>query len=306
MLRSWLRKLVSGRSAAAPKSTGQRRNSRPQLERLEDRFQPASLFKPIGAFPPIGLDTQPAFIITFGANGTIKTVKTGQPAFDGGDDTYVGVVNKANSGVTVTKIHVTSTFDIFGFDGDGFGPPGSYTPGLSGGPFGPTGYEGPGTSFSNISPSTTAGNVNFKDTNGQGLRPGFQAFFSLEEAPDAIDVTPVQLPIQVNSTVFFPYRPNSARPSNHVQAWVILTNTGGSVTGNFTVAFSLPGVTIKPVTATPNHVVGINTTNGNSSITLSGGLKNGQTVSILLNFTYPPSLSDDAIRKALKIQTFSD
>jgi hypothetical protein len=304
MLHSWLGNLFPRKSRAAPKSTGQRRHYRPQLEKLEERDQP-SVFKPVGAFPPVGDDTQPAFIITFNADGSVHTTKTGQGPFDGGDDTYVGVRNLAGSGVVVTKIHVTSSVEIFGFDDDGFGPPGSYTPGLSGGPFGPTGYEGPGTSFSNANSARTAGDVSFKDTNGSGLQPGFQAFFSLEDAPNAINVTPVQLPIKFSSTVFFPYRPNSHRPSNLVPAWVIFTNTGASFTGNFTVEFSLPGVTIKPVTGTPNHVVGIGTTGGKPSITFSGGLKKGQTVSILLDFTYPPSLSDDAIRKMLKVQAFS-
>ena len=39
---------------------------------------------------------------------------------DGADDTYVGVVNQANSGVAVLALQVSSAgIAIFGFDGDG-------------------------------------------------------------------------------------------------------------------------------------------------------------------------------------------
>jgi hypothetical protein len=298
MFHSWIGNLFPRKAGAAPKSAGQRRHYRPQVERLEDRAQP-SVFKPVGNFPPVGEDTQPAFIITFGPNGAITTTKTGQGPFDGSEDTYVGVRNLANSGITVTQIHVTSSLDIFSFDDDGVGSQDN-SPAIPGGPFGPTTYEGPGTSFSNINNAETAGNVNFKDTNGAGLQPGFQAFFSLEEAPNAINVTPVVVPVHLTSTVFFPYRPNVARPSSTVKAWVILTNPGANITGTITVNLGLPGVTIQPLTAT-QPVTHIGSPGSTTSLTFAGGLKHGQTVSIELNFTYPSSLSLDGIRKALKL-----
>jgi hypothetical protein len=292
MFHNWLR---GGSPTTRPsaKRNALRRSYRPQLEMLEQRCQP-SVFQPIGAFPPIGADTQPAFIITFGPNGAITTTKTGQGPYDGIEDTYVGVRNLANSGTTVTKIHLTASVDIFGFDGDGIAAPQFGSP-VSG----PTGYEGPGTSFSNFS-TLTAGDVSFNDGQGHGLLPGFQAFFSLEEVPNEINVTPSVQVIHLNSTVFFPYRPNYARPSNHVLAWIILTNPGNDVTGTITVNFSLPGVGIQPITAT-QHVTNIGVNNGTPFLTFSGGLKHGQSVAVEVLFTYPPSLSLDAIRKDLNM-----
>ena len=40
---------------------------------------------------------------------------------------------------------------------------------------------------------------------------------------------------------------------------------------------------------------------GGPYLTFTGGMKHGQSVAILLDFTYPPSLSLDGIRKALNL-----
>ncbi len=106
--------------------------------------------------------------------------------------------------------------------------------------------------------------------------------------------------LQLKPTVFFPYRPNSRRPSNHVLGWVILTNQGADFNGTFTLTFSLPKGSVRAVNATL-HVVSSSVNNGLASITLSGSVKHGQAVSVLLDFTYPPFLSLDGIRKALHV-----
>ncbi len=107
-------------------------------------------------------------------------------------------------------------------------------------------------------------------------------------------------PLPMSHTVVFPYRPDARRPSEHVLGWVILTNTGASFGGNFTISLALSGVTIRPLGATA-HVQSLGTVNAKPAITLTGGLKHGQTVSVLVDFTYPASLSLDGIRKALEV-----
>ena len=99
------------------------------------------------------------------------------------------------------SINLSSSLDIFGFDGDGlcqiggFGFPHDSPAGC---PFGPTGYEGPGTSFSNISPDTTSGTVDFNPpigpsgaacaSGGSGGSGTSSAYFSLEESISAADI----------------------------------------------------------------------------------------------------------------------
>jgi hypothetical protein len=300
MFHTWLRNLFPQASAAAPKRTGRRR-PKPQLELLEDRLQP-SVFQPVGAFPPLGHDTKPAFIITFGPNGSITTVKTGQGPFDGIEDTYVGVRNQ--SGTPLAKIHVSSSLDIFAFDDDGLSSPPFGTPGIPGSPFGPTGYEGPGTSFSNINGAENAGDVIFKG----GLPSGFQAFFSLEEAPNSINVTPGTTRLNLSADVFFHYRPSVVRPSNNVIGFVVVTNPGADITGTITVNLNLPGVIMTPITVAtpPQQLVAKGNPGSTTFLTFSGGLKHGQSVAIEVEFTYPGSLSLDGIRNMLvKTLTFT-
>ncbi len=105
-------------------------------------------------------------------------------AFDGADDTLVGITN--NTGATLTKIVLTSTagLDIGGFDGDG-ACTGGYSPSPTaaqcGGAFtttDPQDYAGAGVTL--VASTTHATNdtvtVNFSLTNGSST------FFSLEEA----------------------------------------------------------------------------------------------------------------------------
>jgi RHS repeat-associated protein len=132
-------------------------------------------FLPVSVpFPAIGLDPQPGVIVTIGAGGTTTTTFTGVGPYDGADDTYIAVVNQANSGVAVQSLQLSSNQAIFSFDGDGFAL-GT-----------PTGYETAGTSYSGIS-SGESGTVNFDDGAGNGLQPGFETYFALEDAPTVVN-----------------------------------------------------------------------------------------------------------------------
>jgi hypothetical protein len=121
--------------------------------------------------PPVGLDTTCGTIITITDTGATVTF-TGQPPYDGIEDTLVGVVN--NSSQPVRALGLRSVQSIFGFDGDGivtFGIPGN---GLDN-----TGYGGPNAYFTNINPSLTVGTVNFIT---QIAAHGGSSYFSLEES----------------------------------------------------------------------------------------------------------------------------
>ena len=104
-------------------------------------------------FPGYGNDTLgPEFLLTVGPGGstsiTLNPIYTTDPGtYDGSDDTYIGVIN--NSGGTVSSITLSSTTDIFGFDGDGISTPRFGAPGNS---TDSTGYGGP-DGFSPISPA---------------------------------------------------------------------------------------------------------------------------------------------------------
>jgi hypothetical protein len=138
--------------------------------------------------PPVGLDTGCGILITItGASGGATTAFTviaasnpTQPPYDGVEDTLVGVLN--SSGATVNSLALSSTTNLFGFDGDGpctvFPNPGNCNA------LEPSGYAGPNVTFSGINPAGTAGTVNFTG----GLPNGGSRWFGLEEA-----LTPSQI-----------------------------------------------------------------------------------------------------------------
>src|SRR5262249_44730244 len=109
-----------------------------------------------------------------------------QGPYDGEDDTYVAVVNQANSGVAVQSMQLTGNDDIFNFEGDGIGGDGK------------TSYEGPGTFFTTLNGTlitgggqegndgASAGTVNFSDGLGGDLQPGQQTYFALEGVPTSV------------------------------------------------------------------------------------------------------------------------
>jgi hypothetical protein len=169
---------------------------------------------------PVGLDTDCRLTITLnpGGTGTISTNTAQAPAYDGSDDTLVGVVN--NSGQTVTSIRLNGGANpIFAFEGDGLGANPNPTSGLAGAfgasppagentnaSHGPTysgtdstganfDLSGPLNSFSNI--VGNVGNVNFPG----GLAAGATAFFSLEEPLTAASFTVVVTPTPEPATL---------------------------------------------------------------------------------------------------------
>ena len=146
--------------------------------------------------PPVGSDTGCGQVIVAEPGGTANVLVDGsQGAYDGSEDTLVGVQN--NSGKAISKLNLASPTGqrIFGFDGDGIcspttwvtstqtTPPGCPNPILGIG-FGPTGYEGPGTSFSNVSPNLITGTVNFNPA----IKAGGSAYFGLEGALAAAEL----------------------------------------------------------------------------------------------------------------------
>jgi hypothetical protein len=125
-------------------------------------------------------------LITFNANGSITTTNpNGAVSYDSGlDDNVVGVVNNTGSALTALNLS-SSTFHIFGFDGDGicggynFVSPG---PNCGANQGNPNDYNPAGVSFSNIAGNTMSGTVNF--LNGGIAANGGTGFFSLEDPVD--------------------------------------------------------------------------------------------------------------------------
>jgi hypothetical protein len=139
-----------------------------------------------GVCPAFGADTTCGIIITYGPGGSITTTATGQGPYDSAEDTLIGIVN--NSGAPLTTLgRLSSSTNIFGFDGDGidtYGAPGNSTD--------TSGYGGPDTYFTNISGSQHSGTVNFVTA----IPDGGSTYFSLEEALtiNQVGVTPAPEP----------------------------------------------------------------------------------------------------------------
>lgn len=143
--------------------------------------------------PAVGNDTSGCeLLITVTAvnssgAATAFTVSTSSPdlgPYDGSDDTLVGILNM--SGSTLTSIALSSSTDIFGFDGDG-----ACTLITCTGATDPSGYAPAGVTFSSINGSGTSGVINFNP----GLAAnGGSAWFSLEEALTASQIQPGSAP----------------------------------------------------------------------------------------------------------------
>lgn len=140
--------------------------------------------------PAAGNDTSGCelLITVTAANGgfaTAFTVTASSPdlgPYDGSDDTLVGVLN--NSGATLNAISLSSSTDIFGFDGDGVCLGTNYIAAGCPGGADASGYAPASVTYTAINAAKTAGTVNFSP----GIASGGTAFFSLEEA-----LTPSQI-----------------------------------------------------------------------------------------------------------------
>jgi hypothetical protein len=144
-----------------------------------------------GVCPAVGEATAGCdLVITFNADGSITTTAGASAGiaggtYDGTEDTLIGVVN--NTANVITSFNLSSTQDIFGFDGDGIDTynsvaqsNGSTTYPATGNNPDTTGYGGPDGYFTNISADDTSGTVNF--ANGGIAANGGTDYFSLEEA----------------------------------------------------------------------------------------------------------------------------
>lgn len=136
---------------------------------------------PFDECPPIGGDTSCSVLILVAANGQTTLLNDpSQGAYDGTDDTTVGVLNQSLASVPSFSVSGSGIFD---FDGDGLCAD-SLAP--AGCPFGSTGYEGPGTVL-NAAPGTVdSGSVSFPG----GLPPGGSTYFSLEGAATSLVAKP--------------------------------------------------------------------------------------------------------------------
>ena len=131
---------------------------------------------PFTECPAIGADSSCGLLIEITDSGAVVYGDPSQGPYDGVEDTLIGVVN--DSSKTMGALALTSSTDLFGFDGDGIC-------GYGGPCDGPTGYEGPNTSFSDVSPDYASGVVNFP----AGLAAGSSTYFSLEEALSTSNVS---------------------------------------------------------------------------------------------------------------------
>jgi len=130
---------------------------------------------PFTQCPAVGADTSCGILIEVTDSGTTVLSDPTQGPYDGNEDTLVGVVNESSH--PIDALALRSSTNLFGFEGDGIC---SYGAGC----YGPTGYEGPNTSFSDVSPDSSSGVVNFP----AGLASGASTYFSLEESLSSANV----------------------------------------------------------------------------------------------------------------------
>lgn len=152
---------------------------------------------PFTECPAIGYDAYCGLLIWIPSTGHAQVLSDApaQPPYDNQDDTLVGIVN--DSSVPIKRLTLSSTLDIFGFDGDGVcTTPNPQIATREKATLSPTAkalceentaetdttvgkYGGTDAYFTTISPTDDHGTVNF-------IRPlsagGGHAFFSLEEA----------------------------------------------------------------------------------------------------------------------------
>jgi hypothetical protein len=152
-------------------------------------FPALSTTPPYSECPAIGSDTSCAILVVINAGGSVSVYQdTTQGAYDGSDDTLVGVWNNSTS--TVPSVNLSSTtLPVFGFEADGictFAPftGSSYCSGTYY-QTDPGDYAGPANTFTNISSNQQSGTVVFTG----GLAAGASTYFSLEDTLTAGSIT---------------------------------------------------------------------------------------------------------------------
>jgi PEP-CTERM motif len=118
-------------------------------------------------------------LLTYTAGGPTVAI-TGTGAYDGSEDTTVGVINHTSASLSSITLH--STMFAFGFDGDGIETFTS-TNGVPIGKGGATGYEGPNTTFDQAGVVGGDGTLIVKFTTP--IKVGGSDYFSLEGPPSA-------------------------------------------------------------------------------------------------------------------------
>jgi hypothetical protein len=163
---------------------------------------PATPAPPFTECPSVGYNTSCSLLIYVtnsgdqildDPNATVATDPT-PGTYDGADDTLIGILNA--SSVPLSQISLSSSTDIFGFDGDGICENPNSTSSLAGLPatdcadvntIDTTTYGGPDSYFTNMNAGDTSGTVNFI----KPLAPGSSTYFSLEEALTPADFLPL-------------------------------------------------------------------------------------------------------------------
>lgn len=160
-------------------------------------FPGTSTTAPFNECPAVGADTSCAILLVVTSSGTQVLFDPSQGPYDGSDDEMVGIVNQTSAPVYGQQL--SSSQDIFGFDGDGIC---TYaTGGLTGGGYtgdqycsasqlagtDPGDYQGPINTYGAINSTQTAGDVVFPSP---GLAPGASTYFSLEDALTPGQITP--------------------------------------------------------------------------------------------------------------------
>ncbi len=238
--------------------------------------------------PAVGDDTGCGFQITLNANGTATVSQDmTQGPYDGNDDTLIGIVN--NTSVPIPSVNLTSSTDIFGFDGDGictFHFTGDGYCANAGSP----GYQGPDNSYSNISGDKKSGTVDFTTP----LAPGASTYFSLESDLSGADfIIPADFTVAKTVTNSGPfYAANPPNPATPIDYQIAVHNFGGTA-GNISVTDAIPtNTTLVGTAMCPTGISPATCTVSNVSNTVTWDLFNvpgGATVD--LTFSVDPNAS---------------
>ncbi len=81
---------------------------------------------PFNECPAVGQDASCALLIDVTGSGTQVLGDTSQGAFDGSDDTLLGIINQSSTPLSSIPLSSPTGLTIFGFESDGICQPGLY------------------------------------------------------------------------------------------------------------------------------------------------------------------------------------